>query len=104
MLPTSYWLHWSTNERPSEDSAKLKTTASAKRAGPGSRAARLGDSVPVLRDSARPDGPAPAGDTAAAAPSTTAVTASAAASLALPIVSGCEMVVFMFGTGRLIGR
>jgi hypothetical protein len=98
MLPTSLLLQWSTNERPSEDSAKLKTTASANRAGPGSRAERLGDSAAssLAIDSARPDGPpvaVSAADATAAAPLVTVVAASAAASLARPIVIvSCGMV------------
>ena len=93
MLPTSLLLQWPTNERPSDDSAKLKTTATANRAGPGSRAVRLGDSAASLAmGSAGPDGAAAvsaAGDSAAAvaaAPLVTALAASAAASLARPIV------------------
>ena len=102
MLATSFWVHRSTNERPREDRAKLKTTASANRTGPGSRAARLGQRYPDLTlmgsvDSAPPEGPASAGNTAAAAaaaaaaaPSATAVTAvtaSAATFLARPMAS-----------------
>ena len=59
MLATSFWVHRSTNERPREDRAKLKTTATANRTGPGSRAARLNQSCPDLTLSDSVDSAAP---------------------------------------------
>jgi hypothetical protein len=73
MLPISLLLQWSTNERPSDDSAKLSTTARTNRAAPGSRAARFGDNAPPGKIGA-------------------ALAASAAASFARSIGSVCDNV------------